>query len=78
MLPLPVVEDLDVFKGGGFDLGMGCVANAMHPLLLETVAPIRHSAINEPQRRLLGQCPDGKFLGLPKKRIGPSPAIRHS
>ena len=39
MLPLPVVEDLDVFKGCSFDLGMRCVANAMYPLVLEAVEP---------------------------------------
>ena len=39
VLPFSVVEDLDVFKGRSLDLGMGRIANTMHPLILETVEP---------------------------------------
>ncbi len=39
MLPLPVVENLDVLKADGFHVGVGFVANAMHPLVLEAVEP---------------------------------------
>ena len=39
MQPFPVVKDLDVFKGGGFDLAVRGVTNAMHPLVLEAVEP---------------------------------------
>ena len=39
MLPFPVIENLDVFKGRSLDLSMGRIANAMHPLILETVEP---------------------------------------
>jgi len=39
MLPRSVVEDLDVFEAGGLHVGMGGVADPMHPLVLETVEP---------------------------------------
>ena len=39
MLPFSVVKDLDVFKGGGFNLSVRRVANAMHALVLEAVGP---------------------------------------
>ena len=39
MLPLPVVEDLDVFEAGGLHVGMSGIANAMHPLVFEAVEP---------------------------------------
>ena len=38
VLPLFVVEGLDVFKGRSLDLGMRCVPNAMHSFILETVS----------------------------------------
>ena len=34
MLPFGVVKDLDVFKGGSFNLRVRCVTNAIHPLVL--------------------------------------------
>jgi hypothetical protein len=39
MLPLPVIEDLDVFKGSGLDFGVSCITNTPYPLILETVEP---------------------------------------
>ena len=39
MLPFSVVENLDVFKGSGLDLGVRRVANTMHPLVFEAVEP---------------------------------------
>jgi len=39
MLPLPVVEHLDVRETGGLHVGMGGVLDAMHPLVLEAVEP---------------------------------------
>ena len=39
VLPFSVVENLDVFKGSGLDLGVRRVANTMHPLVLEAVEP---------------------------------------
>jgi hypothetical protein len=39
MLPFPVVEDLDVFKGRRLDLGVCGIANTLYPLVLETVEP---------------------------------------
>ena len=39
MLPFPVVKHLDVLKAGGLHDGVGGVANAMHPLVLEAVEP---------------------------------------
>ena len=39
MLPLPVVEDLDVLEAGGLHVGMSGIANSMHPLVLEAVEP---------------------------------------
>ena len=39
MLPLPVVEDLDVLEAGGLHVGMSGIANPMHPLVLEAVEP---------------------------------------
>lgn len=39
MLPLPVVEDLDVLEAGGLHVGMSGVANPMHPLVFEAVEP---------------------------------------
>lgn len=44
MLPLPFVQDLDVFNAAGLHAGMGFVANAMHPFVLETVEPAIVSA----------------------------------
>ena len=37
MLPLPVVEDLNVLEAGGLHVGMSGVANPMHPLVFEAV-----------------------------------------
>ena len=39
MLPLPVVEDLNVFEGGCLHLGVSDIAKPMHPLALEAVEP---------------------------------------
>ena len=39
MLPLSVVEDLDVLEAGGLHVSMSGIANAMHPLVLEAVEP---------------------------------------
>ena len=39
MLPLAVVEHLDVLEAGGLHVGMGGIPNAMHPLVLEAVEP---------------------------------------
>lgn len=39
MLPLAVVEDLDVLEAGGLHVSMSGIANAMHPLVLEAVEP---------------------------------------
>ena len=39
MLPFPVVEDLDVFKGRRLDLGVCGIANTLHSFVLEAVEP---------------------------------------
>jgi PAS domain S-box-containing protein len=39
MLALPVVKNLDVFKGGSLDLGRRRVVNTLQPLVLEAVEP---------------------------------------
>jgi hypothetical protein len=39
VLPFPAVENLDVLKAGGLHVGVGGVADAMHPLVLEAVEP---------------------------------------
>ena len=39
MLPFPVVENLDVFKGCDLHLIVLCVANTVNPLVLEAVEP---------------------------------------
>ena len=39
MLPLAVIEDLDVLEAGGLHFSMRGITNAMHPLVLEAVEP---------------------------------------
>ena len=39
MLPLPVVEDLDVLEAGSLHVGMSGIADPMHPLVFEAVEP---------------------------------------
>ena len=39
MLPLPVVEELDVFEAGGLHVSMSRIANPMHALVFEAVEP---------------------------------------
>ena len=39
MRPLPVMEDLDVFKGDSLDLSVRRMANPVYPLVLEAVEP---------------------------------------
>lgn len=39
MQPFSVIENIDVFKGGGLNLGLGCVEKAMHSLVLGAVEP---------------------------------------
>ena len=39
VLPFPVVKHFNVLEAGGLHVGVGGVANAMHPLVLEAVEP---------------------------------------
>ena len=47
MLPFSVVKDLDVFKGGSFNLGVRCVTNAMHTLVFEAVEPALRRCVSQ-------------------------------
>jgi hypothetical protein len=56
MLPLSVVENLDVFKGGSLDLSVRSIPNAMHPLVLEAVEPaLRRRVVPAVPFRLIEQ-----------------------
>ena len=39
MLPLPIVEDLDVLEASGLHFGVAGLSNSMHALVLEAVEP---------------------------------------
>ena len=47
MLPFPVVKHLDVLKAGRLYIGMGGVANAMHPFVLEAVEPVFSGRVSQ-------------------------------
>jgi len=51
MLPLAVVEDLDVLEAGGLHVSMSGIANAMHTLVLEAVEPALRRRIDAPMSR---------------------------
>ena len=47
MLPLPVVEDLDVHEAGSLHVGMSGIADPMHPLVFEAVEPALRRRVSQ-------------------------------
>ena len=47
MLPLPVIEDLDVLEAGSLHVGMSGVANPMHSLVFEAIEPTLRRRVSQ-------------------------------